>query len=101
MHYGAIRRKGIFEALMLFLLTTVTAIQTLYSHPKGISDGHFAIAMGGYARVKFEAFTQELDVRTTAYKRRLEVMHGKQQLAIDMVKRALKSGIYADYLGSF
>jgi len=68
------------------------------------SDGYsnfmldFAIAMGGYARVKFESFTQELDVRTTAYKRRLEIMHGKQQLAIDMVKRAVKSGIYADYL---
>lgn len=68
------------------------------------SDGYsnfmldFAIAMGNYAKVAFEAFTKELDVRTTAYKRRLEIMHGKQQLAIDMVKRALKSGIYADYL---
>ena len=68
------------------------------------SDGYsnfmldFAIAMGNYARVKFEAFTQEVDVRTTAYKRRLEIMHGKSRLAIDMVKRALKSGVYADYL---
>jgi len=45
------------------------------------SDGYsnfmldFAIAMGNYARVKFEAFTQELDCRTTAYKRRLELNH--------------------------
>lgn len=68
------------------------------------SDGYsnfmldFAIAMGAYARVKFEEFTQELDVRTTAYKRRLELMHGKSQLAIDMVKRAIKNGVYADYL---
>jgi IS4 transposase len=68
------------------------------------SDGYsnfmvdFAIAMGAYARVKLEAFAREVDTRTTAYKRRLEIMHGKQQIAIDMVKRALKQGIYADYL---
>jgi IS4 transposase len=68
------------------------------------SDGYssfmldFVISMGKYARVKFEEFTQELDVRTTAYKRRLEIMNGKSQIAIDMVTRALKSGIYADYL---
>lgn len=68
------------------------------------SDGYsnfmldFAINMGNYARVKFEEFTQEIDVRTTAYKRRLEIMNGKSQIAIDMVKRALKSGVYADYL---
>ena len=68
------------------------------------SDGYssfmldFAISMGNYARVKLEEFTQELNVRTTAYKRRLEIMDGKSQIAIDMVKRAIKSGIYADYL---
>ena len=68
------------------------------------SDGYsnfmidFAISMGNYARVKLEEFTQELDFRTTAYKRRLEIMDGKSKIAIDMVKRAIKSGIYADYL---
>ena len=46
------------------------------------SDGYsnfmldFAIAMGNYARVQFEEFTQELDTRTIAYKRRLELMRG-------------------------
>ncbi len=68
------------------------------------SDGYsnfmldFSIAMGNYARVKFEEFTQELDVRTIAYKRRLEIMQGKSKIAIDMVIKALKSGVYADYL---
>ena len=68
------------------------------------SDGYsnfmldFAINMGKYARVKLEAFTGELDVRTTAYKRRVEIMHGKSKLAIDMVKRAVSNGIQADYL---
>ena len=58
----------------------------------------FAIAMNKYARVKIEDFTNSIDYRTTAYKRRLESMKGKSQLAIDMVTRAIKSGIYADYL---
>jgi IS4 transposase len=68
------------------------------------SDGYsnfmidFAIAMGNYARVKFEEFTQELDFRSIAYKRRLEIMDGKSKIALDMITRAIKSGIYADYL---
>jgi len=68
------------------------------------SDGYsnfmldFAIAMGNYARVKIEEFTQEIDTRTTAYKRRLELMKGKSQIAIEMVTRAIKSGVQADYL---
>jgi len=68
------------------------------------SDGYsnfmldFAISMGNFAKVKFEEFTQEVDTRSIAYKRRLEIMSGKSQIAIDMVTRALKSGMYADYL---
>jgi len=68
------------------------------------SDGYsnfmldFAISMGNYARVKLEEFTRELDYKTTAYKRRLEIMDGKSKIAIDMVKRAIRGGIQADYL---
>ena len=58
----------------------------------------FAIAVNKYARVKIEDFTNEIDFRTNAHKRRLETMKGKSQIAIDMVKRAINSGIYADYL---
>jgi hypothetical protein len=58
----------------------------------------FAIAMNQYARIKIEEFTQAVDHRTNAYKRRVETMEGKSQLAIDMVKRVVNSGIYADYL---
>jgi hypothetical protein len=74
------------------------ASQTLCWHPKGISDGHFAIAMNSYARVKIEDFTNKIDHRTNAHGRRLETGKGKLQIAIDMVKRAVNSGIYADYL---
>lgn len=58
----------------------------------------FAIAMNSYARVAIEDFTNKIDHRTNAHKRRLETMKGKSQIAIDMVKRAVDSGIYADYL---
>jgi hypothetical protein len=58
----------------------------------------FAIAMNKYASVAIEDFTIKIDHRTNAHKRRLETMKGKSQIAIDIVKRAIKSGIYADYL---
>ena len=58
----------------------------------------FAIAMNNYARVKIEDFTNKIDHRTNAHKRRLEASKGKLQIAIDMIKRVVKSGIYADYL---
>jgi len=58
----------------------------------------FAIATNKYARVAIEDFTNKVDHRTNAHKRRLETMKGKSQIAIDMVKRAVNSGIYADYL---
>jgi hypothetical protein len=58
----------------------------------------FTIAMNKYARVAIEDFTNKVDLRTNAHKRRLEIMKGKHQIAIDMVRRAINSGIYADYL---
>jgi len=58
----------------------------------------FAISMGKYAKVEIAAFTQKVDTRTTAYKRRIEIMQGKSQIAIDMVIRAISGGIQADYL---
>ena len=58
----------------------------------------FAIAMNKYARVAIDDFTNIVDHRSNAHKRRLETMKGKSQIAIDMVKRAVESGIYADYL---
>ena len=43
-------------------------------------------------------WSNKVDQRTNAHKRRLETMKGKSQIAIDMVKRAVKRGIYVDYL---
>jgi hypothetical protein len=68
------------------------------------SDGYssfmidFAIAMNNYAKVKLQHFTQKLDYRSVAYKRRLELTKTKLELSIDMIKRAIKAGIQADFL---
>jgi hypothetical protein len=68
------------------------------------SDGYsnfmldFAIALNKHARVKLEDFRNSIDYRTTAYKRRLEILKGKSKIAIDMVQRVINSGVYADYL---
>ncbi len=58
----------------------------------------FAIATNKYARVALDNFIHIVDYRSNAHKRRLETLKGKSQIAIDMVKRAVNSGIYADYL---
>jgi hypothetical protein len=58
----------------------------------------FAIVTNKYARVLIENFKNIVDHRTNAHKRRLETLKGKSQIAIEMVKRAVNSGIYADYL---
>lgn len=58
----------------------------------------FSISMGRYAKVEIAKFTHEVNHRSHAYKRRMEIMKGKSKIAIDMVKRAINSGIYADYL---
>jgi hypothetical protein len=58
----------------------------------------FAINMGNYARVEINDFINKLDHRASAYKRQQEIMIGKSKLALQMIARAIKQGIYADYL---
>ena len=53
--------------------------------------------MNNYAKVKLQEFTQKLDYRSVAYKRRLELTKTKLELSIDMIKRAIKAGIQADF----
>ena len=42
----------------------------------------FAIAMNSYARVKIEEFTNIIDHRTNAHKRRLEALKGSHKLLL-------------------
>jgi len=58
----------------------------------------FAISMNKNRRKEVDTFTHALHHRSNAYARRVETDRGKNMLAMDMLRRALKSGIVADYL---
>ena len=68
------------------------------------SDGYsnfmldFALSMNKYAKVKIQDFTNKVNHRTNAYKRRIESLKGKSTIAINMIQRAITSGLYADYV---
>jgi len=80
------------------LLRGVNTVSLNYSD--GISNFmlDFTLNFNNYMRVKLEDFTYKLNYRTNGYKRRAEGLIGKSQIALDMVRRAINSGIYADYL---
>ena len=65
------------------------------------SDGYsnfmldFALSMNKYAKVKIQDFTNKVNHRTNAYKRRIESLKGKSTIAINMIQRAIASGLYA------
>jgi hypothetical protein len=49
-------------------------------------------------RLDISEFTTKLHHRSNAYKRKSEIVKGKNTLAIEMLERALDAGIEADYL---
>lgn len=58
----------------------------------------FALRMNESRRKEITDFSQGLHHRSNAFKRREEVLKGKNILALEMLKRALNSDITADYL---
>lgn len=58
----------------------------------------FALRMNESRRKELADFSQGLHHRSNAFKRREEGLRGKNVLALEMVERALNSGVAADYL---
>lgn len=58
----------------------------------------FSIKMNDSQRKSTSEFTTKLHHRSNAYQRKNEITKGKNTLAIEMLKRALDSGVDADYL---
>lgn len=58
----------------------------------------FSFRMNNSRRKKIADFRSPLHHRSNAYKRREEGLKGKNTLALEMVERALESGVDADYL---
>ena len=58
----------------------------------------FSISMNKSRRKEVDTFTHSLHHRSNAYARRVEASKGKNTLAMEMLKRALREGITANYL---
>jgi len=58
----------------------------------------FCIKMNDSKRKSTSEFTTKLHHRSNAYQRKSEITKGKNILAIEMLERALDSGVEADYL---
>jgi SRSO17 transposase len=58
----------------------------------------FSIKMNDSKRLDISEFTTKLHHLSNAYKRRSEIIKGKNTLAIEMLERALDCGVEADYL---
>ena len=58
----------------------------------------FSLKMNDSRRKDISEFTTSLHHRSNAYKRKCEIINSKNTLAIEMLERALDSGVEADYL---
>ena len=58
----------------------------------------FSIKMNDSRRKEISEFTTKLHHKSNAYKRKSETIEGKNVLAIEMLQRALNTGVEADYL---
>jgi len=58
----------------------------------------FSIKMNESRRKDISDFTTSLHHRSNSYQRKSEIIKGKNSLAIEMLERALNSGVDADYL---
>lgn len=70
----------------------------------GWSDGYsfipadFAMMSSANVKNRVQEISAGIDKRTSGYKRRSEAMHKKSDIAVQMIKNALKQGILADYV---
>lgn len=58
----------------------------------------FSIKMNESQRKSTSEFTNKLHHKSNAYQRKTEITKGKNALALEMLQRALKNGVDADYL---
>lgn len=76
----------------------INIVSLNYSDSYSTFQLDFAIATNKSRRKVANEFTHPVHHRSNAYIRRKETRYGKNQLAIQMLKRALDTGIDADYL---
>ena len=70
----------------------------------GWSDGYsfvptdFAMLSSANKTNRYQEINKNIDKRTNGYKRRIESMQRKSDVAVDLIKNSLNQGIEADYV---
>lgn len=90
--------KSIYSNKEHRCVSGLNMVSLAYSDEHSTFQLDFSLRLNESRRQNISDFTKVLHHKSNGYKRRIEGLNGKNIIAIEMVKRALKSGIDADYL---
>lgn len=90
--------KSIYSNKERRCISGVNIVSLAYSDEHSTFQLDFSLRLNESRRKNISDFTKTLHHKSNSYKRRIEGLDGKNTIAVDMVKRALNSGIDADYL---
>jgi hypothetical protein len=76
----------------------INIVNLAYSDEHSTYQLDFSLRLNESKRVDTTEFTNTLHHKSNAYKRRIEGLSGKNEIALSMVKRALSHGVQAEYL---
>jgi len=76
----------------------INIVSLNYSDSYSTFQLDFALSINKNPHKRIDEFTHTIHHRSNAYARRVETKQGKNRLAIEMLRRALDTGICADYL---
>jgi hypothetical protein len=90
--------KSIYSNKEHRCVSGLNMVSLAYSDEHSTFQLDFSLRLNESRRHNISDFTQKLHHKSNGYKRRIEGLEGKNTIAINMVSRALKSGVDADYL---
>lgn len=76
----------------------INVVNLAYADEHSTFQLDFALRINKSKRVNISDFVKKLHHKSNGYKRRIEGVDGKNEIALDMVERALNLGVDADYL---
>jgi SRSO17 transposase len=76
----------------------INVVNLAYADEHSTFQLDFSVRIHESKRVDISNFTKTLHHKSNGYKRRKEGLDGKNEIALDMVERALNIGVDADYL---
>jgi len=79
-------------------INAINIVSLNYADSHSTFQLDFAIKTNSSSRKEITEFTNKLHHKSNAYQRKSEISKGKNVLAIEMLQRALDSGVDADYL---